>query len=259
MHHAHIDKFAYGDSPIHRLDSRVKFIAVIVFTVAVISLPITTFSLLFCYAIWPFALLVIAGIPLKFVLKQILLVSPFIAVLAFSFLLYERDHVTVAFGPLSWQMTLGWTKCFSVLAKFAVTMTALIALVSTTRFTDLLAGLERLGVPKLLILQTGFLYRYIFVLIDRAHHILRARAMRSMRKLGLKTEIKTASAMVGSLLITSIDSAERINIAMQARGFDGTFRTFNRLKIAAADFVFAAISACFLLGMQFIVKPFFEG
>ena len=50
MHHAHIDKFAYGDSPIHRLDSRVKFLAVIVFTAAVISLPRTAVSVLFCYA-----------------------------------------------------------------------------------------------------------------------------------------------------------------------------------------------------------------
>ena len=31
MHHAYIDKFAYQDSPIHRLDSRVKFIVLLAF------------------------------------------------------------------------------------------------------------------------------------------------------------------------------------------------------------------------------------
>ena len=76
MHHAHIDKFAYQDSPIHRLDSRVKFIAVLVFTVVVISLPRTSFSILVCYAIGPFAILVLAKIPLRFTLKHTLLSGP---------------------------------------------------------------------------------------------------------------------------------------------------------------------------------------
>ena len=78
MHHAHIDKFAYQDSAIHRLDSRVKFLVVLVFTAIVISLPRTSLSILVCYAIGPFAVLVWAGIPLRFVFKQIVLVSPFV-------------------------------------------------------------------------------------------------------------------------------------------------------------------------------------
>jgi len=46
MHHAHIDKFAYQDSAIHRLDSRVKFLVVLVFTAVVISLPQSSLSIL---------------------------------------------------------------------------------------------------------------------------------------------------------------------------------------------------------------------
>ena len=103
MHHAHIDKFAYQDSAIHRLDSRVKFIVVLVFTAVVISLPRTSLSILACYAIGPFAILVWARIPLKFVFKHILLVSPFVLVLALSCPLYDRTPVTVNFGPVSWQ------------------------------------------------------------------------------------------------------------------------------------------------------------
>ena len=71
MHHAHIDKFAYQDSVIHRLDSRVKFLVVLVFTAVVISLPRTSLSILVCFAVGPFTLLVLGKIPLKFVFKQI--------------------------------------------------------------------------------------------------------------------------------------------------------------------------------------------
>ena len=255
MHHAYIDKFAYQDSVIHRLDSRVKFIVVFVFTALVISLPRTSLSIVVCYAVGPFTILVLGGIPLRFAFKHILLVSPFVLVLALSCPLYDKTPVTVAFGPFLWQSSLGWVRCFTILGKFIVTMLALIALVSTTRFNDLLSGLQRLGVPNLLIIQLGFLYRYIFVLIDRAHHILRARAGRSLRNLGFKAELKIAAAMLGSLLIRSIDTAERINIAMQSRGFDGSWRTLSKLQIRRSDYIFALISASFMLLLYFFVRP----
>jgi cobalt/nickel transport system permease protein len=255
MHHAYIDKFAYQDSAIHRLDSRVKFLVVLVFTAVVISLPRGSLSILACYAIGPFALLVWAGIPLKFVFKQILLVSPFIIVLALSCPLYDRTPVVVSFGPFSWHLSMGWMRCFVILGKFVVTMLALIGLVSTTRFSDLLAGLQKLGLPRLLIIQLGFLYRYIFVLIDRAHHILQARAGRKLRNLGFKRELRTAASMLGSLFIRSIDTAEHISIAMQARGFDGNWRTISKLKVRLCDLIFALAAVAFTSGLYFFVKP----
>ena len=184
MHHAYIDKFAYQDSPIHRLDSRAKFVVLLIFTAVVVSLPRTSLSILFCYAVGPVAVLVLAKIPLRFVFKQILLVSPFVLVLALSCPLYDKTPVRVAFGPFLCWTTVGWLRCFVILGKFVVTMLGLIGLVSTTRFGDLLTGLQKLGLPKLLIIQLGFIYRYIFVLIDKIHHILRARNVRRLKNLG---------------------------------------------------------------------------
>ncbi len=255
MHHAYIDKFAYQDSAIHRLDSRVKFIVVVVFTAVVISLPRTSLSILACYAVGPFAVLVWAGIPLRFAFKQVLLVCPFVLVLALSCPFYDRTPLAVAFGPWVWDVTVGWMRCFVILGKFVVTMLALIALVSTTRFNDLLVGLRWLGMPRILVVQLGFLYRYIFVLIDRAHHILRARAGRKLRNLGFKRELSIAAAMLGSLFVRSIDTAEHINVAMQARGFDGTWKTLSRLRVRPADYVFASAAMFFVFGLYFFLKP----
>ena len=253
MHHAHIDKFSFKDSPVHRLDSRAKFLVVLVFTAVVLSLSRTSPGILVYYAVGPFTILVLGGIPLKFVFKQILLVSPFILVLALSCPFYDRNPVTTAFGPFVWQISTGWLRCFSILGKFIVTMMALIALVSTTRFADLLTALQKLAVPKLLIIQLGFLYRYIFVLIDKAHHILRARAGRKLRNLGFKAELKTAASMLGSLFIRSIDTAEHINIAMQARGFDGNWRCLSKLQFHRCDLLFVSIFAIFMLVLYFFV------
>jgi len=258
MHHAYIDKFAYQDSSIHRLDSRIKLVVLVIFTALVISVPRHSLSILACYAVGPFAMLVIGGIPIRFALKHIVIVSPFVLVLAASCVLYGRSPVVVEFGPFTIHTTTGWLQFFNILAKFIVTMLALIALVSTTRFAELLKGLEKLYVPKLLVVQLGFLYRYIFVLIDSAHHILRARAGRKLRYLGAKAELKTAGAMVGSLLIRSINTAERISMAMQARGFDGTFRTYSRMHITAGDYLFCAAACCFLLLVHVIIRRAFN-
>jgi len=255
MHHAYIDKFAYQDSPIHRLDSRVKFIATVVFTAAVISLARTKLAILACYAVGPFAVLVIGGIPLRFAIRQILLAMPFVLVLALSCPLYDRAVATVAFGPLTWQISVGWLRCFAILGKFVITMLTLIGLVSTTRFNDLLVGLQKLGLPKLLVIQLGLLYRYIFILIDRVQHMLRARSARKLRNLGFWMELKTAGAMIGTLLLSSIENAENINLAMQARGFDGTWRTVSRLRLRRQDLYFAAAGSAYLLALQFLVRP----
>jgi cobalt/nickel transport system permease protein len=253
MHHAHIDKFAYQDSPVHRLDSRVKFLAVLIFTAVVLSLPRTSLSILACYAVGPFTVLVMGRVPLKFALKQIFLVCPFILVLALTCPFYNRELVNAAFGPFVWQISIGWLRCFTIIGKFIVTMLALIALVSTTRFGNLLAALQKLAVPRLLIIQLGFLYRYIFVLIDRAHQILRARAGRKLRNLGFKAELKTASSMLGSLFIRSIDTAENINIAMQARGFDGNWRTLSKLQFHRCDLIFVLASTIYMLVLYFCI------
>jgi len=255
MHHAHIDKFSFMDSPVHRLDSRVKLLVALVFTAMVISLPGTSPGILACYAIGPFTILVLGKIPLRFAFKQVLLVSPFVLVLALSCPLYDKTPVMAAFGPWLGRITVGWMRCFTIIAKFIVTMLALMALVSTTRFSDLLAALQRLGVPKVLIVQLGFLYRYIFVLIDSAHHILRARESRRLRNLGFKAELKIAASMLGSLFIRSIDTAYRINLAMQGRGFDGKWRSLSKLQIRSCDVFFALTAVSFMLALQFFIKP----
>ena len=256
MHHAQIDRFSYQASPIHALDARIKLVCVLVFSVFVISLPATSVSILTCYAIWPFAVLVIAGVPIKFVLKHILIVSPFIAVLALSNLLYDKAEVITAFGPWRWETTGGVLRCFSICGKFIITMAALVGLVATTRFSDLLAAMAKLGVPHLLVVQLGFLYRYIFMLIDRAAHILRARAGRKLRNMGFSTEVKTAAAMAGSIFIGSIDLAGRVNMAMQGRGFDGRFHRLSEMRIGRADFLFAVILVLYLVALQLVGRVF---
>jgi cobalt/nickel transport system permease protein len=259
MHHAHIDKFAFQDSWMHRLDSRAKLFVTFVFTVAVVALPRTS-PILPCVAmIGPFAVLAVAGIPLRFVAKHVLWICPFVVVLALSCIWFDRAPMTLPLGPWAWHTTQGSIRALTVILKFAVTMSALIALVSTTRFNDLLVGLQRWHVPQILVIQLGFLYRYLFVLIDCVHHLLRARRLRRLRSLGWRHESHISAALVGSLLTRSLVTAERISQAMQVRGFTGQWPMSRSQRWQKQDWAFLGISVAYVALLVLVFTPHMQG
>ena len=73
--------------------------------------------------------------------------------------------------------------------------------------------------------------------------------------LGFKKELKVASSMVGSLLVRSIDTAQRVNIAMEGRGFNGNWHSLSRLRVRGADIIFLFLAAAFTVGLFIFVRP----
>jgi cobalt/nickel transport system permease protein len=103
------------------------------------------------------------------------------------------------------------------------------------------------------------LYRYLFVLVDRVHHILRARGARKLRSLGFRRETAVAGAMTGALFIRSLETSQKIHTAMQARGFCGQFHSLRKMRLTGRDYIFAAIVLVFILAVQWGIKPLLEG
>lgn len=252
MHHAHIDKFAYLDSPIHRLDPRVKLAVTLIATLVIVSLPPFSPDLAFYTWIGPFILLVIGRISLRFAVKHVLLALPFILVLAGTSLWYDRTPTTILFGPFQWHSTVGWLKCLTLTFKFTGSMLALVALICTTRFSDLLMVLQRWHVPEILVIQLGFLYRYIFVLIDKAHHTVQARTMRTLRRLAARRELGIGTAMIGSVLVQSLDTSARVTQAMQARGFTGQRHSPRQFHMHRTDWLFTGLAAVYIGALLYL-------
>jgi cobalt/nickel transport system permease protein len=246
MHHSHIDKFAYQDSPIHRLDPRAKLAATFAATLAIVSLPRFSPDLAFYTWTGPFILLVLGRISLRFAFKHVLWALPFIVVLALTSLWYDRTETTILFGPFQWQSTTGWLKCLTLTAKFVGSMLALIALISTTRFSDLLRVLQHWHVPEILVIQLGFLYRYIFVLIDKALHTIQARTLRTLKRQTAAQELRIGTAMIGSVLVQSLDTSAHITQAMEARGFSGQWHSPKHFHMKRADWLFIALASLYI-------------
>jgi cobalt/nickel transport system permease protein len=91
-----------------------------------------------------------------------------------------------------------------------------------------------MGMPRPLAVQLLFLYRYMTVLGEEA---VRMTVAREQRGGGRPLSIRLYGALVGRLLLRTWDRAERIYLAMCARGFAGDFRggpppRLGRLEIA---------------------------
>jgi cobalt/nickel transport system permease protein len=251
MHHAYIDRFASGDSPVHRLDARAKLVTVIAFTALVVSVPKYEVAALFPYAIFPFALLAFGGIPFGFVAKHLLIVSPFVVFVAILNPLYDRQPMLVQVGDYAFWVRAGVVSCVSICGKFVLTVSALVALVSTTTFGDLLKALAWFRLPKLFLIELSFLYRYLFVLVEEVMRLKRARACRAVGPGRLGWRLRATGGIIGNLFVRTLERGERIYAAMAARGFDGTVRTLSRFRMRAADYAFLAGSMLFVVALRF--------
>jgi cobalt/nickel transport system permease protein len=112
--------------------------------------------------------------------------------------------------------------------------------------------MERLGIPRLLVLVAQFLYRYLFVLSEQAQHMRLAAACRDGgARARRRSGFRAASGALAVLFARSYQRAEGIHRAMQARGFRGRFALLHVPRFDARDGVFLAAVSAFLVLVRF--------
>jgi cobalt/nickel transport system permease protein len=230
-----LDRMAYLDSPVHRLDPRGKLLATLAFVVAVVSFPKYEVFGLAPLVFFPLLMVTLGGIPPGLVAKRVLIVSPFAVMIGLFNPLLDRAPGMLLGGL---EISAGWLSFASILGRFALTMSAVLALTATTSFPAICQGLTALRVPRVFVIQLLFLYRYLFVLAEEARRLRRARDLRVQGTRGLT--LRVAGSMAGSLFLRTLDRAERVFQAMAARGYDGQVRQLRTLDFRGADALFLA-------------------
>ncbi len=238
-----LDTLACGQSAIHRLDPRAKLITTLVFVCTVVSFDKYEISALLPFVLFPLSLVLAADLPAGMLLKKLLLAAPFAFFIGVFNPLLDRQ-ILLQIGSL--EISGGWISFSSILLRFGLTVFAALILIATTSFTGVCMAMERLGAPRIFALQMLFLYRYLFVLIDEAVRMVRARALRSFHGHGMG--MKVTGNMAGQLLLRTLDRAQRIHQAMLCRGFDGEIRMLRPLHIGRRELFFTlGWSTLFLL------------
>lgn len=256
--HAHaFDQYHYKESPIHRLDPRVKVLVTVGFILSNSLLPDGSW---FAFAIaWLILLFAceFSHMGLWFTLKRSFVALPFALV-----------AVSAIFSPIGeplaeWNLgfitliptDLGIVRFISIMIRSWLSVQMAILLVTTTPFPDLIHAFEHLRVPRSLTTIVAFLYRYLFILTDEVYRLLRARQARSagipkLKRGGKLTwRAKVAGSLAGQLFLRSYERSDRIYHAMLARGYAGHIRTLNPHVMTGFDWlvlILAIISFLFI-------------
>ena len=188
-------------------------------------------------------------LPLRHILRRAWIVAPFVAMVAI-FIPFMKDGG----GPAS---ASGWAGAsrpglmmfWNVLVKSGVAVFSVILLSSTTPFPSLMRGFERLRAPRVMVMLASFAYRYIFVLVDEAERMERARDSRCYGGRWL-WQAKVIGQMIGTLFLRSYERSERVYVAMVSRGFDGRIVAPAEARMAAGDWAFVAASVGFFVALR---------
>lgn len=242
-----LELLAHADSPIHRLDARAKVLVTIIFCSTIISFGRYDLSALLPFFVFPAVMIARGNLPFLLIARKIALLCPFVLIVAMFNPILDRG-IGVQLGPLA--ISAGWISFCSILVRSILTVGAGLILVGVTGFTSICRALEKFGIPQAFAVQLLFLYRYIFVLAEEGSRVSRARELRSSGRKGLG--VSSYASMIGYLLLRTWSRAERIHMAMLARGFNGEFRTLQTSRLGSAEVIhIAGWTAAFMI-MRFV-------
>ncbi len=235
MHVHFLDPYRPRNSPIHQLDPRIKLVLTVAFIITCTLVPTgawPVYILLFAIIL---SVELLSELGVSYVLKRSSLALPFVlAALPLIFTVPGQGWFSIPVGNMAIHATLpGLARFISITLKSWISVQAAIILASTTSFPDLLIAMRAVHVPRLMVSIFGLMWRYLFVLVDEASRLIRARQSRSGQsdRPGIKTggnltwRARVTGGMAGSLFLRAIERSDRIYMAMVSRGYDGEARS----------------------------------
>ncbi len=251
-----LDRYLEGSSWFHSADARIKLVMALGFIFATTSIPPGK---------WIGFAAMLALVWLAAGISRVGLLRVFLrSLVAIPFILIALPTVFTKPGLPLFELDLtlftltgtreGLDFFISVLLKSWASVTAAVVLTTTTPPLRLLEALRALRVPAILVAIVMLMYRYLFVLVDEAQSLMRARTARSAA-IGPKSggslvwRAKSAGGMAGSLFIRTLDRSERIYMAMLARGYDGTLRQSRVDSLERGPILLLVASLCLFVAV----------
>jgi cobalt/nickel transport system permease protein len=234
---AHLHSGVAGDprSPIHRLDPRAKLIGLAGVTVVAVSTPLRAWPAYVACALALAFVAALARVSPRTLWSRAKVVLPLVLFVA-VFVPFVREGEPVDLGPVTVSRE-GLETFATVGAKALLGTLSAVLLGATTSFPDVLHALERLRAPKLLVLIAAFMYRYLFTIVDE---VQRMRAALSARGYAPRHALQAQAIgrVATALFLRTYERAERVHLAMLARGWRQTMPRLDVLAYTRADALF---------------------
>ena len=147
----------------------------------------------------------------------------------------KGDQVDV--GPFSLYVD-GIEAALSIVAKGTLGVLTAVILSTSTTAREILRGLERLKLPRMMVQIATFMLRYINVISDEMERMKVARESRGFEAKGIQ-HWKILATVAAALFIRSYERGERLHLAMLSRGYVGELPQEARKKIAITQWLSA--------------------
>jgi len=192
----------------HRLPPSVRIALTLAVIISGIAVPARNWPVWGVLGCLVFAGHSLAGVPLNWLLKRLLIFLPFAGTMAISL-------------PLSQGLARGWDLMFEILCRATLAFLSSLWLVSVMPFDQLLVTLRRWKFPVVLVAILSFMHRSIFLVWEELDSLRTAHQARSFGKGSLWFRWKSLAGLLGMLLLRSLSRAERTHAAMRSRGWTG--------------------------------------
>lgn len=232
-----------GERPsfLHLLDARVKIVVALFWSVLLASLRHLGPALL--GLVFALALIMAARWSWRNLLRRLSVVNIFIVfmwlMLPFSF--STPGQVVAAWGFLEVTRE-GLDLALLLTVKANAILISVMAMLGTSPLYLLAAAGRRLGLPEKLVslfLLTTRYFEVIFAEFQKLRKAMRARGFQNKLKAHV---LRGFANLIGSLLVRSLDRADRVHRAMLCRGYTGVIWVDGRSRVGRRETIFILLA-----------------
>ena len=260
-----IERDAYKDSIVHRLDARVKIAISFAAIIALVAVPYsamvyTVGAVFFCFFL---LLWFCTRLSLTTYVRRLLAIVPLWGVIIFFQIFlknkYYTDYHVLYSLPLGIAIYAESVEfAFILLVKFVICISFIILLSSTTKMHDMLEGASRMGLPAEFALALGMMIRYLFVfgyMYRKINETLKTKCFDAFnRHLPYRYRLRQIGYTVGTMFIRSYEQGERVYTSMLCRGYGKESYLFvERKPLQGKEWAFLCCSILFIIAVPVIV------
>jgi cobalt/nickel transport system permease protein len=239
-------------SSVHRLDPRAKIVICTAVTVVAVSAPLALWPVYVGCALTLAIMAAIGRVPVSQLWRRARWVVPLVLIVGVFLPLVRTGGQAWELGPLTIHEA-GLAVFAQVAAKTLIGVSSAVVLTSTTSFPDVIAGLEAMRLPKVLVLIASLMYRYMYVIVEdvgRMRSALTARAYRPRHAL----QAGAIGKVAGALFLRSYERGERVHLAMLARGYRNRMPRLVPLELEPRDAVVLTAIPAMLIALRVIAE-----
>lgn len=238
-----VDALSDRSSVVHRWEIRCKWLGLLGFAFLVVSLQ-QLFPVLLA-AVAAASAVPLARLPWTRTVLRLLAMSGFLAmfliVMPFTVPALPGD-VLLRFGSLDRLMfnLRGVEIALLIIGKAVAVALLMEPLLATSPLANTLHGLARLGLPDILTQMVLLSHRYVHVFREEGARMATGMQVRGFRKKTNRATVAALGNFLGMLLVRSFERTERVQEAMQARGFTGRLPAPETAAIRPSDLLLSA-------------------